>query len=419
MKKFLTILMVAATLFNVLPRESASAVNEEVSIVAQEFKEVNGTKQVKAVVRLKNISFNTFQLTLRYDTSRLELSNAKTNEPATNLRDSIENIEARYSGPKNEGWMQDAFRQVNTSTGSLDYSIYADPSSKGIPKGSDDEGFINANENGMDLFSISFKVKDGKKLTDKSIRILDDKLPEYNAANPTGVASHTKDGDVINFIKNIDLSKVAEEKEPEQVLPPVDGEQGGQKPGDFTDSELTPPELEDKPNMGLSDINGHWANADIKNLVEKGIINGYSDGTFKPEKSLTRAEFSVVMVKALGLATSKDDKFNDTKGHWANESINAMANAGFIQGSDGKFRPNDSISRQELITIIGRAKSLSKPDKIEEFLDHKEISPWAVDFVYAAKEQQIVSGYPDGTIKPNKNVTRAEMAKIVSDILSK
>ena len=89
-----------------------------------------------------------------------------------------------------------------------------------------------------------------------------------------------------------------------------------------------------------ADIVGHWAEKDIKTLMEKGAITGYPDKTFKPNNSITRAEFASVLVKAFELETKTGKIFSDTAEHWAKDII-ATSNAhGIVDGySDEKFGP--------------------------------------------------------------------------------
>lgn len=418
MKKILSYIIVAAMMFTIMPYQYASAAGEIIDFKASESVAADGSAQVKLNVKLKNISFNTLQFTLKYDTSRLEVSDFQTNQPTTELRDAIENIAPVYSAAKEEGWQFVTGRKLNTNQGTMEYATSAEPRSIGKKDGADNEGFINANSTtGLDLMNISFRIKDGKKLTDKSIQVLDSTMAGYNPGNPTGVLAYTKTGDATNFIKNMDLTAVATEAEPDTGV--VDPSKPV-KPGDFTDSgvieEDKPPVVVDE--IAFKDIQNHWAKNDILRLAKKGIIKGYEGGLFKPENNLTRAEFSVIMARILDL---KEDiiysNFTDTKGHWAEKSIEAVKKAELMLGDAGKFRPNDYISRQEIVTIIGRAKAFTKPVKTALFADDAKIAEWAKDYVYAAKEKNIINGYPDNTVRPDNKVTRAEMAKMINAIV--
>jgi hypothetical protein len=164
----------------------------------------------------------------------------------------------------------------------------------------------------------------------------------------------------------------------------------------------------------LTDIAGHWAEADIKTLVEKGAIAGYPDKTFRPNNNITRAEFATVLVKAFELEAKEGKVFTDTATHWAKEDI-ATANAyDIIKGySDEKFGPNDQITREQAAVMIAKAADLTASEQAPVFSDSAKISDWARAAVAAAAEAEIIKGYPDGSFRPQGQATRAEAVTII------
>jgi hypothetical protein len=163
----------------------------------------------------------------------------------------------------------------------------------------------------------------------------------------------------------------------------------------------------------MSDISGHWAQDSIQNMAEKGIIKGYPDGTFRPGGVITRAEFVHLTVVALGLSGSNGKGFADTVGHWAEQSIKAAVEHEIIAGySEVRFGPNDSITREQAAIILVKALGITSGTG-KDFVDREAISSWAIDAVACASAQGIVSGYPDGSFKPQANVTRAQAAVIL------
>ncbi|WP_414705240.1 S-layer homology domain-containing protein [Pseudobacteroides sp.] len=107
-------------------------------------------------------------------------------------------------------------------------------------------------------------------------------------------------------------------------------------------------------------MSSHWAKEYINDLISKGIISGYADGTIKPDQNISRAELAVVIIKALGLKPSADAKldFTDAKSipSWALSYIALAKEKGIIQGNaDKTFLPNKECSRQEALTMIMRA----------------------------------------------------------------
>ncbi len=173
-----------------------------------------------------------------------------------------------------------------------------------------------------------------------------------------------------------------------------------------------------KPAVGFTDISNHWAKEYITALIEKGIISGYTDGTIKPDKNITRAELTVSIVKALGLEPLDDAKvdFKDAKDipSWALGYIAVANQNGIILGNaDNTLSPNKECSRQEAITIIMRGFKLGESDSELKFKDTKDIPSWAYKFIAKATELGLINGYPDNTFRPGKSITRAELFTIL------
>ena len=105
---------------------------------------------------------------------------------------------------------------------------------------------------------------------------------------------------------------------------------------------------------GFSDVKpGDWYNNAVATMVNAGILTGYSDGTFKPNANITRAEFATIAARFLSNSYSLNDRFYDTEGHWAEPYINRAAEVGWINGySDGSFKPDRAITRAEAVTLV-------------------------------------------------------------------
>jgi len=174
------------------------------------------------------------------------------------------------------------------------------------------------------------------------------------------------------------------------------------------------PKAETATPAGLKDISGHWAEANIKTLVGAGAISGYPDGTFKPNATITRAEFATILAKAFKLAPSTSKVFADTANHWAKDSISAAAAAGIVNGySAAQFGPNDQITREQMAVMIAKAAKLAEAKNGKAFADKAQVSAWAAAAVASASENGIISGYPDNTFKPKATATRAEAVTVI------
>src|SRR5665647_2013852 len=167
-----------------------------------------------------------------------------------------------------------------------------------------------------------------------------------------------------------------------------------------------------------TDINGHWAQSQIENLTAQNIISGYPDGTFKPDKTITRAEFATVLVKAFKLEIKTGKVFNDTANHWAKDYI-ATANAfGIANGYNNDiFGPNDAISHEQMAVMIVKAAGLQSSGATLSFSDSAKVSDWAKDAVAIASAQKVITGFPDGSFQPQVEATRAQAVIVISNAL--
>ena len=164
-----------------------------------------------------------------------------------------------------------------------------------------------------------------------------------------------------------------------------------------------------------SDLAGHWAESNVKYVYDNALMNGYSDGTFKPDASITRAEFSAVMARFLKLddKASAAEKFGDVKGHWAIGYIGALADKGIVGGvTENSFAPDDNITREQMAAILSRAFDL-KETSPEVFADNGEISDWARDYVYACRKAGYMNGDAVNNFSPLDNASRAEVATVI------
>jgi len=165
---------------------------------------------------------------------------------------------------------------------------------------------------------------------------------------------------------------------------------------------------------GLNDIAGHWAESSIKKLAALGAVGGYPDGSFKPDKFITRGEFVTVLVKAFKLAPEGGKAFADTANHWAKESIATAAFHGIVSGYDETtFGPDDLITREQMAAMIVKAVKLNTVTEETDYADNANISDWAREAIATATRNKIMNGYPDNTIRPRGNATRAETVAVI------
>ncbi len=170
--------------------------------------------------------------------------------------------------------------------------------------------------------------------------------------------------------------------------------------------------------LQLIDIAGHWACDNINKLVALGAINGYPDGSFKPDNNITRAEFVTVIVKAFQLENKDGKIFGDTAVHWAKDYIATAAIHGIVTGcDDNTFRPDDLLTREQMAAMIIRAAKLTQEVGELRFTDSSNISGWARNSLVTAVKNGIINGYPDNTIRPQGLATRAEAVTVIVNAL--
>lgn len=167
--------------------------------------------------------------------------------------------------------------------------------------------------------------------------------------------------------------------------------------------------------FAFTDTTGHWAESVIDTWSERGVINGYEDGTFMPDANITRAEFTKVIASAGGFTTYSELSFSDVAGdEWFAQYLRGCVAAGVVSGyDDGTFRPDAYITREEAVVMIDRAYGIEGYGSLLPFSDVGDISDWAVSSVAACVGAGIVNGYEDGTFMPAAYVTRAEVVKMI------
>jgi len=171
----------------------------------------------------------------------------------------------------------------------------------------------------------------------------------------------------------------------------------------------------------FTDAVNHWAADSIRLFARLGIVQGYDDGTFKPDANITRGEFASMIVKlfplAQGSAASPD--FTDLGNSWAREAILTLASNGIITGyDDGTFRADRNITRAEMVAILGRIVNLATV-KQEQTVKLRDIDHvWAREQIQQAANAGLISGRGGNAFAPNQEATRAEALTVLLRALS-
>ncbi|MGB3312121.1 MAG: S-layer homology domain-containing protein [Nodosilinea sp.] len=168
----------------------------------------------------------------------------------------------------------------------------------------------------------------------------------------------------------------------------------------------------------------YWAADYISALADRDILNGYTDGTFRPESAVTRAEFAAILSKAFPTAES----FGATGGfidvpadYWGYGAINTARATGFLSGyPSNEFRPEQSIPRVQALVSLANGLDYTSDNlnALTYYIDAAAIPSYARASIAAATQAEIVVNYPTRTqLQPSRNASRAEVAAFVYQAL--
>ncbi len=183
----------------------------------------------------------------------------------------------------------------------------------------------------------------------------------------------------------------------------------------------------------FADMRGHWAKADVELMASKYVVKGKTPELFLPEDKVIRAEFAALLVRALGLSEERTarDRFSDLAADaWYSGSVEAAARAGLVKGfGDGRFAPDDLITREQMAVMIVRALeqtgfevTISQEEQkqlLASFSDKAKIQNWATTDLAIAVKSGLLKGVTATTIEPAANATRAQAAVMIKRMMEK
>ena len=181
----------------------------------------------------------------------------------------------------------------------------------------------------------------------------------------------------------------------------------------------------------FQDVGKHWAENDVNDMASRLVVSGVGDDKFEPDRDITRAEFAAIVVRALGLmspGTGKDAFIDVMKKNWYYDAVSIAYEYGITSGyENGKFWPDDKITREQAMTMIARAMKITgskveladgEADKLlTSFTDANSAAEYAKANIASCVKAGIVSGRSGKLIVPKGNISRAEVAAIVHRLL--
>ena len=182
----------------------------------------------------------------------------------------------------------------------------------------------------------------------------------------------------------------------------------------------------------FADVENHWSKNAVNDMGSRMVISGTGDGKFNPDQDITRAEFAAIVVRALGLRLDNGaSQFKDVSASdWFNSTVNTANAYGLIEGfEDGTFRPNDMITREQAMVIIARAMTISglkgklaastAEQVLSPYGDATNASSWAKNGISDCVQAGVIKGVSSTRLAPQANITRAEVAAIAQRLLQK
>lgn len=182
--------------------------------------------------------------------------------------------------------------------------------------------------------------------------------------------------------------------------------------------------------LEFEDVAHHWAKEAVNDMGSRLVVSGVGDGLFAPDRDVARAEFAAIIVRALGLKPeSGKSQFTDVKeSDWYSSYVNTASRNEMVFGyDDGRFGPNDKITREQAMAMIARAMGITgleveltdgeTDEVLEEFSDAMSSSDYAKSSIARCVRAGLVAGKSDKLIAPRDNITRAETAVIVRRLL--
>ena len=167
----------------------------------------------------------------------------------------------------------------------------------------------------------------------------------------------------------------------------------------------------------FDDVQESWAKDYILSAYKNEWVNGVSDDNFLPEANLSRAQAAAMLVRRLGLSVEANAEycFNDTAGSWAEGYINTARKHQIISGvGNNQFEPDKPVTREEIAVMLNNILGYECQEVSGIFHDiSNAFNPWSYEAIHALSKNAVITGYSDGSYRPQSNVTRAEMTTLM------
>jgi len=214
-------------------------------------------------------------------------------------------------------------------------------------------------------------------------------------------------------------SIIAKGKQSVSYDPPSGGGGGGGSSGGGNNASYAPDGTTASPEPVTSEkdeLYGHWAEEEIRSLVNRGIVQGTGD-SLNLDSKVTRAEFLTMLTRVLETELSENAPvFSDVKNSdWYASVVQTAYEKGWVEGYNNNVSPNSYITREEMVKIICCALEITYDENtpVVEFADGDMQSEWAINYISALSSKNIINGYEDGSFRPKNNLKRDEAMIVI------
>ncbi|PAD75303.1 hypothetical protein CHH67_15655 [Paenibacillus campinasensis] len=173
----------------------------------------------------------------------------------------------------------------------------------------------------------------------------------------------------------------------------------------------------------FADMRGHWAEGAAEQLASRLIVQGTGQGKYEPARPVTRAELASMLVRMFGWTEKgTSEPFSDVASQWYSKQVHSAYEAGWIQGyADGTFRPDAHVTRQELFVMLARALQSAGYEANEKemhnpYADQSSTAAWAERAIDQLRNAGLLAGTPDNKLEPARYATRAELAVLLARV---